>query len=119
MNRNILTSMIFGISIVGSHAAIAQEHALQDLVYAHYRCNAEIESKRLSKAEISVCGELYTRLKLHFVKETNWERYDASSTELQSAVSKRGYLAFKAWETANPTVVKSASPTASPVLKST
>ena len=74
-------------------------------MYAHYRCDAEMAVRRLSGEEIQICSALYTRLKLHFVKEINWENYKTIDPRNQSAASRRGYLAFKNWEAANSTLV--------------
>lgn len=105
MIRNLTIATTLGMSTIGFDVASAQEYTLKDLVYAHYRCDAEMTNRRLSRDETALCGELYTRLKLYFVRDTDWERYKMIDVRSQSAASRRGYLAFKNWEAGNSTLV--------------
>ena len=81
-------------------------YSLRNLVSAQYRCNVLFDRKRLSGDETKLCGELYMRLKLHFLENIDWEKFQLMSDEKKSDASGQGYLAFKEWERTNHGMVK-------------
>ena len=109
---------IFLMIMLGTLPLNSAEYSLKDLVYAHYRCNIEIEHKRLSISEIQICSDLYTRLKLKFVPNVDLKSFELLDVKKKTSINSAGYLAFKDWEKSNPDIVQQLEEKAKEIAKS-
>ncbi|MFK8036360.1 MAG: hypothetical protein AB8B94_19685 [Hyphomicrobiales bacterium] len=99
--KRVILALLLALPTSQSHA-----YEINDLVSAHYRCNALFDQKSLSDDETHICADLNEQLKLHFVDGVDWEIFGELSDEEKSSVSQQGYLRFKAWERSNLELVK-------------
>lgn len=67
----------------------------------HFICAESARVRPLDRAAIHVCSHVFQRLKIGFVPGMTIDRYDALSGEERARVNREGYMAWRAWVSAN------------------
>ena len=75
---------------------------LLSLLAAYYLCDQAAALRALNAAEVSACMAHYERIKQEFLDEPPAR----VGTPERVAQNRLGYAGFKAWEAANPDIVR-------------
>lgn len=112
-----LSALFFATFLtVGPIAAYADNDVPRHLV-DHYICNEVIDSGNVTPDQFGWCTDNYLKLKLEFADGgISVSDYMALEPAQRGEVNSASYLAFKAWEDANPEVIASLKTAAKDVV---
>lgn len=105
----------FSLSGKGEHTAILPPE-VTSIFTKYFVCSAIAEKRVLTGSEAESCSELYLATKLHFVPNVDVETFRALSPTEKATINKKAYLAFLAWKSANPELVKALKQRANNVI---